>query len=163
MAGRGKPRFSEVVVDSQTVDAWDLEKEVSRAAVATERATRRALADSLFAGADEGSHSLDVEDGRVLKLVQGVDRKVDIGTLDAIRAAMIEKYGIDPDTLIKWEPKLKITEYRALLKSDPEAGAFFEQCLVITDSSPSMELVEPAAYKLKKAKRLSALEGLQDA
>lgn len=154
MTGRGRqsPRFSEVVVDSDLIDTWDLRKKEAAAATAEEREFRRSITDSLFSGADEGSHNLDMSDGRVLNMIQGVERKVDIATLDSIRAAMIEKFGIDPDTLIRWKPDIKITEYKALRKANPDAATFFEQCLVISDSMPSLKIVEPSAYRLKQAK-----------
>lgn len=158
MGGRGRqpPRFSDTVVDADLVDTWEGMKKNASAAVDDERDFRRSIVDSLFSGAAEGSHNLDMSDGRVLNLSQSVDRKIDLATLDSIRGAMIEKFEIDPDTLIKWEPKLKVAAYRELPE---DARAFFEQALTITDSMPSIKIVEPAAWRLAKAKAEAAKGG----
>ncbi len=114
-----------------------------------------------FKDPKEGTNNYPIEDGTgaVLKASRVIDRKVDPATLDALRKTQEEQWGasrvpgtvpsvpqLKLDELIKWKPELAITEYRKLTDNE---RTYFEQCLIIKDGSPSLEIVIPKRVSTK--------------
>ena len=64
----------------------------------------------------------------------------------------LTKLGISPEQLVKWKPELVLKAYRNLTNEQKEV---FNECLVIKDGSPSLEIVLPASA----AKAQAAQEG----
>jgi hypothetical protein len=109
-----------------------------------EMALRKKIAKAMFPDAeDEATHYKDLPDGARLKMATGLSRKIDVATYKASMQSFIQDHEIKVDEVVTWEPKLSMKAYRAL--SD-EQRKFFDQCLTITPSSPSMEIV-PAKQK----------------
>lgn len=106
----------------------------------------------------EGTNNFPLEDGTgaVLKAQRKIDRSVDQGALEALRKTQADalltakEHGLPEaavnfpllnfDTLVKWKPEVSITEYRKLTA---EEANYFEQCLIIKDGSPQLEIVIP--------------------
>jgi hypothetical protein len=113
-----------------------------------------------FKDPKEGTNSVDIDDGTgaVLKAQRVIDRKVDVGAFDALRKTQNEQWGderisgavpgvplLKLDELVKWKPEVSITEYRKLTDNE---RAYFEQCLIIKDGSPQLEVVIPKRAKV---------------
>lgn len=122
----------------------------------------------------EGTNTVILDDGYQLKAVRVVDRGVDAGTLDALKkernelkelAEKGEQLNDDErtrlailiqiafDTLIEYKPALKVKEYRTLTE---EQRNLFDECLVIKDGSPQLDIVKPSAKSTAAAKQASA-------
>ena len=112
-----------------------------------------------FKDPKEGTNTHDIGDGTgaVLKASRVIDRKVDIGALDALRKTQNEQWGeqkvpgsvpevplLKLDELVKWKPEVSISEYRKLTDNERR---YFEQCLIIKDGSPQLEIVIPKRAK----------------
>jgi hypothetical protein len=99
-----------------------------------------------FPNPKEGTNKHKLKDGTgaELKATHVINRSVDIGSLTALKAAIAEESSNLPklpiDELIKWEPKLVKKEYNELTEEEKHV---FDQCLVIKDGSPSLEIVIP--------------------
>ena len=134
----------EVVVTMQELIEWDELQKQMKALKVKEMLLRQRIYKHFFQAPVEGTNKHALNGGYILNAKRVVDRKVDLGTLQALSAegALFQQKGINANMLIDWEPKLKLKEYRAL--SD-ERRAIFEQALIIKDGSPQMEIVLPAA------------------
>lgn len=97
---------------------------------------------SAYAGekGTEGTNSLDLGDGYVLKAKRTIDRKVDPGSLVAIRSKF-EELNIVEGALFKYTPELILKTYRGLTEQQMH---LIDQALIIKDGSPSLEIVLPA-------------------
>jgi hypothetical protein len=108
-----------------------------------------------FKDPKEGTNNHPINDGTgaVLKAQRTIDRKVDVAALDALRKAQEEQWGeakvpgavpevplLKLDELVVWKPELSITNYRKLTDNEKH---YFEQCLIIKDGSPQLEIVIP--------------------
>lgn len=99
-----------------------------------------------FKAPKEGTNKVDLNDGTgaQLKADHTINRSVDIGSLDALKAAqLVEGYNgpkLNFDNLIKWKPEVSITEYRKLTE---EERHLFDQCLIIKPGSPQLEISIP--------------------
>lgn len=105
-----------------------------------EMALRKRIYRAKVMAPHEGTNTVLLPNGWSLKANRVIDRKVDIGAARVLSEAdgPFVKASIVADTLIKWEPKLDIKPYKALI---PEARKVFDQCLIIKDGSPSLELI----------------------
>lgn len=108
-----------------------------------------------FKDPKEGTNNFPLEDGTgaVLKAQRVIDRKVDVATFDALRKVQEEQWGenrvpgatpgvplLKLDELVKWKPEVSITDYRKLTDNERR---YFEQCLIIKDGSPQLEVTIP--------------------
>lgn len=129
---------------------WDNARAKAAEWKAKEAILRQRVFKGKFPSPVEGTNTVELNKGYVLKAVHVINRKVDLGNLTALAAAegVFHKEGIDANKLIEWKPDLKTKEYRAL----PEAKRLiFEQALIITPGSPTMSIVLPASAKNKLA------------
>jgi hypothetical protein len=116
--------------------------------------------ESVDLGESEVINTFDIDDGTgaVLKAQRVIDRKVDVGAFDALRKMQNEQWGeqrmpgavpgvplLKLDELVKWKPEVSITEYRKLTDNE---RAYFDQCLIIKDGSPQLEVVIPKRAKV---------------
>jgi hypothetical protein len=115
---------------------------------ARESLLRGKIFKSFFKTPKEGTNNHELNDGTgaVLKGTYVINRAVDIGALDALKAAQAEaKQGsnvpkLNFDQLIKWKPEVAVGEYRKLTE---EERNLFDQCLVIKVGSPQLEITIP--------------------
>jgi len=132
-------QIPENAVTEADLSAWyNLQLELKRIKAA-EILLRTKIFNSIFTKPKEGTNSFELSEGYVLKGKYTLNREIDIGTFQALRQ-QFEKAGIHPDSLIKWEPDLKIKEYRELTE---EQMKLFDQCLIIKPGSPALEIVLP--------------------
>jgi hypothetical protein len=101
-----------------------------------------------FPNPKEGTNKFELKDGTgaVLKAIHVINRSVEPGSLDALKAALHEEGSpqLPIADLIRYKPELAVGEYRKLTA---EEALFFDQCLIIKPGSPSLEITIP-----KKAK-----------
>lgn len=143
-------------VTQEELVEWFTLKEQLSALKTKEMLMRSRIYKYYFKDPKEGTNNLPLEDGTgaVLKAGRVIDRKVDEGQLQAMMQAQhaaieANKAGaampmdmpvLDFGKLVKWKPELSIRDYRALTDNERR---FFEQCLIIKDGSPSLEIVIP--------------------
>jgi len=132
-------QIPENAVTEADLSTWyNLQLELKRIKAA-EILLRTKIFNSIFTKPKEGTNSFELSEGYVLKGKYTLNREIDIGTFQALRQ-QFEEAGIYPDSLIKWEPDLKIKEYRELTE---EQMKLFDQCLIIKPGSPALEIVLP--------------------
>lgn len=111
--------------------------------IAKEQALRKEVAEMFFPDPEEGVNNFELPAGGFkLKLTYKIDRKVDEGSLEAVKE-QLRAMDINPDTLIEMKPSLVLKTYRALVQINTEAAKIFEQALTIKPGSPTLELVAP--------------------
>jgi len=133
-------QIPENTVTEADLSTWyNLQLELKRIKAA-EILLRTKIFNSIFTKPKEGTNSfVELSKGYILKGKYTLNREIDIGTFQALRQ-QFEEAGIHPDSLIKWEPDLKIREYRELTE---EQMKLFDQCLIIKPGSPALEIVLP--------------------
>jgi hypothetical protein len=135
--------------------AWyEAQAELSKVK-AREILLRKKLFKFHFPAPDEGTNSLPLNplleaagipaDGRVLKGGHVINREVDEASLKVLGPTFQEQ-GIAVADLIKWKPALSVSAYRELTA---EQRTLFDQCLIIKDGSPTLEVVLPKAKAAK--------------
>jgi hypothetical protein len=113
---------------------------------AKESALRAKIFGFYFPNPKEGTNKFDLKDGTgaVLKATHVINRSVEPGSLDALKAAMHQDGSNLPklclDELIRYKPELAVSEYRKLTA---EEALVFDQCLIIKPGSPSLEITIP--------------------
>ena len=118
---------------------------------ASEMLLRTKIYKGLFTAPEEGTNTLPLDGGWVIKAKRTIQRDVDLAAL-TINASVPEgkeksrlgEAGIVPEALIKWKPELVLKNYRLLTD---EQKTIFNECLVIKDGSPALEIVLPAKNK----------------
>lgn len=96
-----------------------------------------------FANPVEGSNELKLNQGWLLKADYPFNYKV--AKSDEMKAALAQ---ITNAELVKWEPRLSITQWRALSN---EQRKLFEPFVTITPGSPNLKLLAPGAPGNKRA------------
>ena len=137
------------VVTEDDLIEWDRLKKELQAVKAKEILLRMKIFNFYFPEPKEGTNSIPLAEGWVLKAVAGYDRKVDIGAWPAIQAALREAGITHPEALVKYDPLLVVSEYRTLTE---EQLHIMDQALIIKPSSPQMEIVLPKKAAVPKAK-----------
>ena len=103
-----------------------------------------------FPAPKEGTNKVPLNDGTgaELKGQHVINRSVDIGSLDALKAGIAAEGSNLPklnlDDLIKWKPEVVISKYRELTE---EERLTFDQCLIIKPGSPQLEIAIPKRAK----------------
>ena len=108
-----------------------------------EQLLRRKIFEGKFLDPKEGTNSLDLGDGFVLKGKRVINRTVDEA---AFKASLEElaKNGIATDQIVKYKPELVTSEYRTLTE---EQRQLFDCVLIIKDGMPGLEIVKPKRTK----------------
>lgn len=147
-----------VVTQADLAEWYRLKEELGRIKSA-EALLRGKIFKSYFPTPKEGTNKVLLNDGTgaELKGTHVINRKVDEGTLDAMRKSQREaeqalaEDGVVPnipmlkfDTLVKWKPEVSISAYRELTA---EEQLYFDQCLIITPGSPQVEITIPKKEK----------------
>lgn len=103
-----------------------------------EMAMRKAIFAQWFPDAVEGVNRFELPDNYLLKGSRIINRSVETASLQAM-ADKFKEAGINTDVLVQYKPELKISAYRDL--SD-EQRHLFDQCLIIKDGSPVLEIAQ---------------------
>lgn len=137
--------------DPNDLIEWDRLKKQLDAVKASEMLLRKKIFGCCFASPKEGTNDFALANGYVLKGDYKIDRTLDVGTFNALKAAPAEglmsplqQAGINPDKLVEYKPSLVLKEYRTLTD---EQRKFFDQCLVIKPGAPSLKIELPAKAK----------------
>lgn len=91
-----------------------------------------------FEDAKEGTNTYDLQDGFLLKGKRVVNRTLDYGVFQA-NVERFRNIGITPEDLVRMKPELELKAYRGLTADQQKV---FDECLVIKDGMPSLEIVE---------------------
>ena len=98
------------------LEAWRLAKEAVdsvKKVISKEQELRKKVFDAFYPEPKEGTNTVDLAEGWVLKGVYKLDRKIDEAALPAV-AEQLRAMGINADTLVKWSPDLKTATYKEL-------------------------------------------------
>lgn len=117
---------------------------------ASEMLLRTKIYKGLFKDPVEGTNTIPLAEGWVMKAKRVIQRDIDIAALTINSAnpelgpSRLELAGINVASLVKWKPELVLKNYRELTD---EQKLIFNDCLVIKDGSPALEIVLPAKNK----------------
>lgn len=120
--------------------AWQQMAEQLEALKARELELRLQVAEIYFPEAgDEGTTSMDLNDGWQLKLVKRVNRRLanSKGETDAIVKQLPPEVA---EKAIAWKPELKLRDYKKLA---PEFRAIIDSVVTTSPGTPSLKLVPP--------------------
>lgn len=129
-------------VTPELISEWyDLQKQLGPLK-AKEMLLRKAIFGGLFPNPVEGTNTYEMLGGWKAKGKRVIERKIDLPVLQsmAVLGGPLHQAGIRADDYVKWEPDLKLKEYRTLTA---EQKLVFDQCLIIKDGAPGLELVPP--------------------
>ena len=104
-----------------------------------EMSLRKKIFKGKFPTPKEGTNQVDLDAGYVLKGVYVINRGVDEAALTTLTPVFAEA-GIKVPDLISRKPELVIKPYRALTDDQRK---MFDQCLVIKEGTPSLEITMP--------------------
>ena len=141
----------ENAVTQADLNEWyRLKDELTRVKTA-EMLLRTKIYKGLFTAPEEGTNTLPLDGGWVIKAKRTIQRDIDLAALNvnaivdpATNMSRLTQNGIHPEQLVKWKPELVLKNYRLLTE---EQMAIFNECLVIKDGSPALEIVLPASAK----------------
>ena len=117
---------------------------------ASEMLLRTKIYKGLFKDPVEGTNTIPLAGGWVMKAKRVIQRDIDVAALTINSAnpelgpSRLELAGINVASLVKWKPELVLKNYRELTD---EQKLIFNDCLVIKDGSPALEIVLPAKNK----------------
>ena len=138
------------VTQADLAEWYRLKDELNRVKTA-EMLLRTKIYSGLFKAPEEGTNTLPLADGWVIKAKRVIQRDIDLAALNvnalvdpATNMSRLTASGIHPEQLVKWKPELVLRAYRTLTA---EQMTVFNECLVIKDGSPSLEIVLPASAK----------------
>lgn len=141
----------ENTVTQKDLRDWYSLQEQLKKIKAAEMLLRVKIYKGLFTEPKEGTNTLPLEGGWVLKGKRVINRDVDQAALQSYMAidpatqmSVLSKNGIHVEQLIKWVPELQTKNYRLLTE---EQVKIFDACLIIKDGSPALEITLPAAAK----------------
>lgn len=136
-------------VTQDDLTKWYQLQEQLKAVKASEMLLRTKIYKGLFVEPTEGTNSVPLSEGWVLKAKRTIQRDIDLAAFQALatldqetQQSKFSEVGIAPELMIKWKPELVIKAYRTLT---PEQLAIFDQALIIKDGSPALEIVLPAS------------------
>lgn len=136
----------EDVVSAADIEEWYRVAEQLKKLKSKEALLRSRLFRHFFPSPKEGVNTYNIGDGTgaVLKGTYVVNRAVDPGSLEALRAAVQEEGSnlprINVDSLVKWKPEVVLSQYRKL--TDEERHTF-DQCLIIKPGSSQLKVEIP--------------------
>lgn len=107
---------------------------------ASEMLLRKKIFTFFFKEPKEGTNTHIMPDGFQLKGDHVINRKVD----EPLYRTMIDEFvanGINPHELVRYKPELNTTAYRELTA---EQQHLFDQCLIVSDGSPSLKITPPS-------------------
>lgn len=115
---------------------------VAKVQIELEQNLRKRVAALFFPDPQEGTNTVELQQGWKMKLTHKIDRKLDEASLEAVKVQLREM-GVNPDPLVAMKPNLDVKAYKGLKAINPEASKVFEQALTIKPASPTIELLQP--------------------
>lgn len=126
------------VTDADIVKWQETKKELDEKK-ALESLLRKRIFGWFFRNPTEGTNHHELGAGWKLTATYPIDRKIDPGELQA-RLEAYHTLGIPLASIVEWEPKLKVGEYRKLTD---EQRKQFDLCLTSKPGSPQMAITPP--------------------
>lgn len=125
------------------LNKWYKMQEELRVLKDEEAALRREIFEAAFPNAKEGTNKLELAEGWVLNATLPINRKVDLPTFQAMKEQLLEHH-IKVDQIVEFKPELSVKQYRCLTEEELH---LVDQFLIISEGSPQMKVVLPAAAK----------------
>lgn len=113
--------------------------EVCTPLVTEEMELRKEIFSMAFPSPKEGTNNSELQGKWILKGTYKLDRKIDEAALPAV-LEQLRKQNVVTELLVKYEPKLSATNYKAL---SIENQRIFDQAMTIKPASPTLELIPP--------------------
>lgn len=129
----------ENVLTQADLDEWARLNKELKAIKDKEMLLRKKIFSCCFKDPVEGTNTFNLADGWAIKGKYVLNRKPDIALINNRANDLRTVYGINLDQLIKWSPELALSEYRKLTD---EQRKVVDDCLTITEGSPSIEVVQ---------------------
>lgn len=126
-------------VNQKDFDRWYIMQQQLKDLKEEEAALRLKIYKAAFPEAHEGTNSLQLTEGFVLKAKVTINRNVDIAAFEALKPKLLEEH-IKVDQLVRFKPDLGVTYYKTL---DEEERNLVDQFLIIKEGSPALEVVKP--------------------
>lgn len=152
-------------VTQKDLEDWYKLQDELRKIKAAEMLLRQKIYKGLFKEPVEGTNSIPLGAGWVIKAKRVINRDIDLASLqvnsaveEATKQSRLSLAGITVEKLIKWKPELVTKEYRNLTE---EQVKIFDECLIIKDGSPGLEIVLPAKAAAEAAAAAPAVQGAQ--
>lgn len=134
-------------VTQQDLNEWYTIHEELAKLKAKESLLRAKIFKGMFQHPEEGTNSVPLSDGWVLKGKYVINRTIDQAALTSLSAvdastnmSALAAAGVSVDSLVRWKPELVLSAYRGLAE---QQRMIFDQCLIIKEGSPSLEIVLP--------------------
>ena len=105
---------------------------------------RKRIYKHFFPNAEEGTNKYPLHNDWQLKANRKIDRSVDEAVYKSIKDKL-EEIGVGEE-IIRYKPELALKEYRKL--SDKQRKVF-DNCLIIKDGAPELELSIPKSKQKK--------------
>lgn len=103
-----------------------------------EMEVRKMLIDGAFPGVtDEGTHTFEMADGRVLKATINYTRSVDATAIQPVLEQLREA-GVDTTRLFNWKPSLVVGEYKKLGHNVQKIA---DACITTKPGAPTLKVV----------------------
>ncbi len=132
-------QIPENMVTQADMERWYIVQEQLSKLKNEEQLLRQKIFNGMFPDPKEGTNSVDLADGFVIKGKRVINRTVD----DAAYKASIEelaKAGIPTDEIVRYKPELAVSAYRKLTE---EQMHLMDTVLIIKDGMPGLEIVKP--------------------
>lgn len=129
----------ENMVTQADIERWYIVQEQLSKLKNEEQLLRQKIFNGMFPDPKEGTNSVDLADGFVIKGKRVINRTVDEA---AFKSSIEElaKNGIATDQIVKFKPELVIKEYRTLTDKQ---RSLFDFVLIIKDGMPGLEIMQP--------------------
>ncbi len=127
------------LVTQEEMNRWFELTELLNSAKAEEMALRKKIFAARFPDPAEGTNTVPLTEGWVLKGQYKIDRKVDEAMLTTL-ASVLREHKIPVKDLITYKPELATRAYRDLTE---EQMKIFDQVLIIKPGAPALEIVKP--------------------
>lgn len=131
-------------ITAADMQEWYRLKEELTRVKAAEMLLRTKIYHALFKNPVEGTNTLPLQDGWVMKAKRVINRSIDLAALQInsqedpdTHMSALTSHGINPQKLVAWKPELVLKEYRTLTE---EQQKIFNECLVIKDGSPDLSI-----------------------
>ena len=145
----------ENTVTQEDLSQWYQLQEQLKKLKAAELLLRMKIFKGMIKDPKEGTNTVPLAEGWVLKGKHVINRDVDQAALTvntavdpATHMSRLSANGIHVEQLIKWKPELVTKNYRTLTA---EQQKIFDECLIIKEGSPQLEIMLPASEKKKQA------------
>lgn len=126
-------------VSQSDLVTWNEMQEQLSALKSAEMLLRMKIFKGMFLDPHEGTNTIPLAGGWVLKAVYPITRTPDVALLTAM-AAELRTAGIPLDDVIRAKPELSVTHYKLLTE---ERRHLMDQVLQIKPGSPQLQIVLP--------------------